>query len=592
MACSSSPAFVVAFLLLFGQVRVVTAAHASRVGNLQYKEIESDNASRAEIVARLVAAVDGYMGKGTEAAHVTAMRDQLKPLFNVLPKNRYGFLGHAAARYALHRHFVHRRMWNIKGLEPSSLWTEDSDTIPKASVPAYVQYYLEEQMGGVGFGLPDLAVFAAGLETIIEDDVHYQLREVFVEEKVSTGARLHGTDADKMLEAFLARRLLGAAAARRHADANQAWPGPFAPILKFAKEQRASLEPSHPRGLDFKSLVKLAGQADEKVGDAYKTSCQHLRGNLLNVGSETAGVVGHAAFTESHAVGDQWRLSESAEELKELTTSFNRSSASDFVVVPNYVYSTSNCIQTAGYYAVCCPNECEGLAAQVEAQVGASEAEPERLAGILSSLGAGDAVAGMHANALSARLKEIAAWHMGAVPLHGRLFSQLMHTAFPGVCPLPRFNITLHPITADEWMRATGFVQEDIVRMYITADGQREDVDEEEDWVDLDETQDDNEDEDWRQEEVFVARKPQAHRAQSGRGTRFAPSSQATRDGAPAPAASPSLTSGLGSLLFMGAAVVAMVRSLASAALSGKKALGRGEGKLDKEMLRHEKSMV
>merc|ERR1719263_2324591 len=45
--------------------------------------------------------------------------------------------------------------------------------------------------------------------------------------------------------------------------------------------------------------------------------------------------------------------------------------------------------------------------------------------------------------------------HGGQVPMHGRLFAQWMHHAFPRECPFPHLTGTINPQTPDEWMRET-----------------------------------------------------------------------------------------------------------------------------------------
>ena len=50
------------------------------------------------------------------------------------------------------------------------------------------------------------------------------------------------------------------------------------------------------------------------------------------------------------------------------------------------------------------------------------------------------------------RLNEIASHHNGEVPLHGRLFMQWMHHAFPQECPFPHVSGTTSPVSQDEWL--------------------------------------------------------------------------------------------------------------------------------------------
>merc|ERR1719211_825799 len=52
---------------------------------------------------------------------------------------------------------------------------------------------------------------------------------------------------------------------------------------------------------------------------------------------------------------------------------------------------------------------------------------------------------------LVARLEEIAKHHGGHVPLHGRLFAQWMHHAYPRECPYPHLSGTVRAQRAAEF---------------------------------------------------------------------------------------------------------------------------------------------
>merc|ERR1719418_183184 len=53
---------------------------------------------------------------------------------------------------------------------------------------------------------------------------------------------------------------------------------------------------------------------------------------------------------------------------------------------------------------------------------------------------------------LVTRLDDIASRHGGRVPLHGRLFMQWLHHAYPRDCPYPHVSGTINPVTQDEWL--------------------------------------------------------------------------------------------------------------------------------------------
>merc|ERR1719221_1920872 len=57
---------------------------------------------------------------------------------------------------------------------------------------------------------------------------------------------------------------------------------------------------------------------------------------------------------------------------------------------------------------------------------------------------------------LQKRLDDIANQHGGTIPLHGRLFAQWLHHAYPRECPYPHISGTTSQQTPDEWIDQTG----------------------------------------------------------------------------------------------------------------------------------------
>merc|ERR1712217_150110 len=67
---------------------------------------------------------------------------------------------------------------------------------------------------------------------------------------------------------------------------------------------------------------------------------------------------------------------------------------------------------------------------------------------------------------------EVAAQHDGRVPLHGRLFAQWMHHAYPHECPYPHKAGSTRPMGPDEWLAEKGAeaVAEDHDMLYHVTD--------------------------------------------------------------------------------------------------------------------------
>jgi len=126
------------------------------------------------------------------------------------------------------------------------------------------------------------------------------------------------------------------------------------------------------------------------------------------------------------------------------------------VMIANYIQSPSNCIAGSGFYSVCCKNECEGLLGHLEEKIGTSEARPATIVNLISNLASRSAAAPQLSASLLQRLDEIAATHLGTVPLHGRLFAQWMHHVYPRECPYPHLTGTTDGMMPEDWKKEHG----------------------------------------------------------------------------------------------------------------------------------------
>lgn len=131
--------------------------------------------------------------------------------------------------------------------------------------------------------------------------------------------------------------------------------------------------------------------------------------------------------------------------------------SSPSVVIPNYMNSRMNCLTASDYYAVCCLNECDGLTDRLERRLAAPSVEPGRLAAEVASLPSDTVTAPRNlSSALLSRLDDIAQQHAGLVPLHGRLFTQWMHHAYPRECSFPHVAGALQPLYPLEFATTFG----------------------------------------------------------------------------------------------------------------------------------------
>jgi len=157
------------------------------------------------------------------------------------------------------------------------------------------------------------------------------------------------------------------------------------------------------------------------------------------------------------ATQGQWQFQESVAYLRELGALDESDARKPRVIIANYISSPSNCIASSAFYSVCCMDECEGLLGYLEREVGGPETTVARVAELVAQLPSSSIAAPRAlSSSLLSRLEEIAGSHEGQIPLHGRLFAQWMHHAFPRECPYPHVSGTTNPLTPDEWMQSTG----------------------------------------------------------------------------------------------------------------------------------------
>merc|ERR1719458_167739 len=137
--------------------------------------------------------------------------------------------------------------------------------------------------------------------------------------------------------------------------------------------------------------------------------------------------------------GEQvFRLSESQDYLRSVGGLDESDPRDPQVLISNYVLGPANCYRSTAFHTFCCLNECDAVLTEVERVVGGPSAKPDDLLPLLSNL----TTASMDepqpfSESLVEKLSSVAAHNGGEVPLHGRLFAQWLHFAFPHECPYP-----------------------------------------------------------------------------------------------------------------------------------------------------------
>lgn len=432
--------------------------------------------STADLRAAVLEEVMGALGNSNKVTQqrMKAIEELLQPTFLAMPKNSFGNLDHGSARYVLHRLFVQRHAMYIKGLEPGGdTWSSNASAteVLEDRVPAFVQSLFEERLNGHGLGLHEVAVLAATLEHLIHDEAVERLKVAYQAHGFSLEERLGEVLVQDVLETYMMLFIKGRnvtdmsadQVTRDRASIEQGYPG-WKDTKKFAHQVRSSIVSTNVADPDFAgSELTFAGASKvvEEIGERYgrwqDAECRDLKSALVTLEDSGRGRVLLKDFYGQALSGGAWQFTESVDYLRELGALDESQPQQPSVIIPNYVNSLSNCLASSSMYSVCCINECEGLLGHLEREVAAPQASVERIAAIVSTLPSSTVAAPRALSGeLLSRLEEVASHHEGTVPLHGRLFAQWLHHAYPRECPYPHTTGSTNPLTADEWMQEKG----------------------------------------------------------------------------------------------------------------------------------------
>jgi hypothetical protein len=442
---------------------LVSVASASEFLKGAPKEVH-ESLSKEEIRTSLLEEIESSLGAGSASGRLAQLESSLQPIFTALQKNEHGNLGHATVRYALHRLFVLRHGWNIKGLGANGeQWNSSSPTaVLKDQVPVYIEDMFEKRLGGRGFGLRELAVLGATIEHLIHKETVGKLGDAYNVLNYLPTTNLSQEEGYQVLDTYMMAYILGENLANLTysgvIELNAEMPELFLAwndTQQFVRDIGKRFTRDSEADLDFASLANTAEVVGEEFGTFQDSECGTLKKKLIDLEYRQTGRVKLSEFYKP-AMSGAWQFQESVGYLRQLGA-LDESGATPSVIITNYLYSQANCIASSGYYAVCCKDECEGLLGQLEEKFAGPEASASAIASMVESLPSSTVSIPRDLTPyLRRRLDDIALHHGGHVPLHGRLFAQWMHHAFPHECPYPHLSGTTSQQSSDEWTMETG----------------------------------------------------------------------------------------------------------------------------------------
>jgi len=476
------------FLMLVALSRPTAASHFLPRPQERAPGSEVDpgfgNALATEIEATL-----GREHRSFTEKRIEQIVEAVRPTYAAVSKNEHGYLSHAAASYVLHRLFVQRHAWSVIGLDPAGesivgFNNASATQILENRVPEHVLYLFEQRLRGRGLGLRELAVLAATLEHLVHKEAIMRLQVAFQSHDFSTEDVLSDTEADLVMDSYMAYYLLGTLTGNisritpekvRRArdmvdDVYPTWTG----TQKFIRDVKERIAPNRDH-MYFADIAAVVEEIGLLYGRWQDSECRAIKDMLMafeDRGPLGAGRVRLAEFYRKVLHEDAWQLGESLNSLRQMGAIDDTDPTNLRVIIPNFVYSPANCVAGSSYYSVCCVDECDGLVADMEAKFVRPDLSAQEIATHVAAMPSATMTANRTLPSwLLRRLEEVAAVHGGRVPLHGRLFAQWMHHAYPRECRYPHVSGTTNPmetrITADNFQSSAATEEE--MLQYIDA---------------------------------------------------------------------------------------------------------------------------
>merc|ERR1719454_2585832 len=217
--------------------------------------------------------------------------------------------------------------------------------------------------------------------------------------------------------------------------------------------QRGRQNPFVGGALPLEAMNPVVSEVPKQFGRWHDSLCMGMKKTLISLGDN--GRVGLPVFYGGENPGQDWQFIESVDYLRQLGALDESDPRRLRVIVPNYLIGPNNCLEASPIHTYCCKDECGELMAEVERGIAAPAGAPEEIAKIVSQISSDTIDAPRNLTAeLVGKLEAVASRHGGRVPVHGRLFAQWMHHAFPNECPHPHLSGTTAPKTTGEFQKS------------------------------------------------------------------------------------------------------------------------------------------
>jgi len=455
--------------------------------------------STREIVNDLEASLSDILSghaSPTASKRLAAIEASVWQTFQSLPKNSMGRLAHPAVRHVVHGYFAREHGWQIKGLEPHGMQVNATATkvhdvnIFQDKAPLLVEGLLEARHQDHGLALTDVVAMVSVLEQLVFDESVTLLEAAYRLNGQSVTQQIDQSTLHQILKSYLVLFGQGSKAdlfdATKHQAIMEARPREDIEdfernaVNNFEYARRHQTNPFVPQKYSFEVASEIVGDLAQRYGKWQNAECRDMKSHLVELDPEGSGRVPLGLLYAQPATAS-YHFSESADYLRKIGA-LDETTSTPKVLIANYITGPSNCIASSSYYSVCCLSNCDSIMDEIEHKVLSPTTSPDRLLNIVRNISNVQELP----RSLPQKLQSIAERHGGEVPIHGRLFAQFLHFAFPHECPFPAILENADALSTSQW-RSTQYSASSEERMnhVLSADTvSATDVEVEELWVD------------------------------------------------------------------------------------------------------------
>lgn len=371
---------------------------------------------------------------------------ELRTTFKALPKNDRGAVEAPSARYALHRLFVQRYGWHVKGLaSEGGAWDSESPIKSMGDrVPEKMLEFFDHRLGNYGLSLHELAVVAVSMDQMIHTDISARLKIVYGAYLLEEDDVLDWNRSYRVMYSYMSSFILGSYTENLSSIEvklnaqffdhrfTRAY-GAEGLLMEVVKQAT----PDYPlQNFSFGQIASMMASFGKHLGSFEDKECQVMKSALVKFEDRLGS--GRVRLGDFYAKAELSHFRESSDYMRDAGVLDESDPKDPKVIIPNYLVSPSNCITPSGFYQICCFDECEELMDKIEAKLEAPMGTPEAIVSMVASMRSASLPSSMTLpTGLMDLLHKVAAHHGGMVPIHGRLFMQWMHQAFPRECSHP-----------------------------------------------------------------------------------------------------------------------------------------------------------